>query len=201
VLRSALDDVEASVESGWGAAMLYLVIDSKAVEDEGAHHLQLIDDERASFTEGNHVFCSVSAADETGRAPEGQRTVTVSTHVPMSHLQTLGPEERGDYVASVQQRMRNTMAARAPELLEHAKFDMTASPRTFARFTGRHLGYVGGVPRRVGWKHYRPRALWPREAAPGLYLVGDSVLLGQSTLAVALGGARTAEAIASRGWA
>jgi phytoene dehydrogenase-like protein len=62
----------------------------------------------------------------------------------------------------------------------------------------RHLGYVGGVPRRVGLRHYRPQALWPRQAIPGLYLVGDSVLLGQSTLAVALGGVRTAEKIAAR---
>jgi phytoene dehydrogenase-like protein len=115
----------------------------------------------------------------------------------MQALRELDPEDQGIYIAGIQNRMRETISRRAPELLAHAKFQMTASPRTFARFTGRHLGYVGGVPRRVGWKHYRPRALWPREAAPGLYLVGDSVLLGQSTLAVALGGVRTAEAIAN----
>ncbi|MDH4281344.1 MAG: hypothetical protein OEV36_01710 [Myxococcales bacterium] len=94
--------------------------------------------------------------------------------------------------------MRDTIRRRAPRLLEGARFEMTASPRTFERFTGRHHGYVGGVPRRVGLRHYRPRALWPREAGRGLYLVGDSVLLGQSTLAVALGGVKTAELIARR---
>lgn len=31
------------------------------------------------------------------------------------------------------------------------------APRTFERFTGRHLGYVGGVPRRIGLQHYRLR--------------------------------------------
>ncbi|MGB5268270.1 MAG: FAD-dependent oxidoreductase, partial [Polyangiales bacterium] len=129
--------------------------------------------------------------------PVGQRTATISTHVPMQKLRELEPEDQGVYIAGVQNRMRETIRRRAPELLARATFEMTASPRTFARFTGRHLGYVGGVPRRVGWTHYRPRALWPRQAAPGLYLVGDSVLLGQSTLAVALGGVRTAEAIAN----
>jgi len=157
-----------------------------------------VDDESQSLTEGNHVFCSMSALEETERAPKGQRTVTVSTHVPMAKLLDLPTEEHGNYIAEVQGRMRQTIRRRAPELLDHATFEMTASPRTFARFTGRHLGYVGGVPRRVGWRHYRPRSLWPREAAPGLYLVGDSVLLGQSTLAVALGGARTAEHLATR---
>jgi len=118
--------------------------------------------------------------------------------VPMTKLHDLGPEAQGRYVAMIQDRMRQTLSRRAPALVDDLKFEMTASPRTFARFTGRHRGYVGGVPRRVGWRHYRPRALWPREAAPGLYLVGDSVLLGQSTLAVALGGARTAEHLATR---
>jgi phytoene dehydrogenase-like protein len=196
-MNGATQDVEAAVESGWGAAMLYLAVDSDALSGPEAHHLQLVDDENAPFLEGNHVFCSISAADEHERAPAGQRTATVSTHVPMKKLRALGPEEQGTYIADIQNRMRVTIGRRAPELLDHARFQMTASPRTFARFTGRHLGYVGGVPRRVGWKHYRPRALWPRQAAPGLYLVGDSVLLGQSTLAVALGGVRTAEAIAN----
>lgn len=197
-LNGALQDVEASVESGWGAAMLYLAVDANASDNPRAHHLQLVDDESHSLTEGNHVFCSMSASDETERAPMGQRTVTVSTHVPMTKLRELPTAEHGNYIAEVQDRMRQTLRRRAPELLDHATFEMTASPRTFARFTGRHLGYVGGIPRRVGWRHYRPRALWPREAAPGLYLVGDSVLLGQSTLAVALGGARTAEHLANR---
>ncbi len=196
-VNGTLHDVEAAVESGWGAAMLYLVIDSDAAGGPHARHLQLVDDETAPFIEGNHVFCSISAADEHERAPVGQRTATISTHVPMQKFRELEPEDQGVYIADVQNRMRETIRRRAPELLANATFEMTASPRTFARFTGRHSGYVGGVPRRVGWTHYRPRALWPRQAAPGLYLVGDSVLLGQSTLAVALGGVRTAEAIAN----
>ncbi len=197
-LNGALNDVEASVESGWGAAMLYRGIDSEALAGPEAQHWQLIGDSKAAFVEGNHVFCSISAADESERAPEGQRTLTASTHVPMRKLRAMNADEQASYIAGVQRTMRETIARRAAVLAEHARFEMTASPRTFARFTGRPLGYVGGVPRRAGWSHYRPRALWPREAAPGLYLVGDSVLLGQSTLAVALGGVRTAEQIAAR---
>lgn len=189
-------DVETSVESGWGAAMLYLVVRDSAVDGPSAHHLQLVADDAKPFLEGNHVFCSISADDERERAPAGLRTVTVSTHVPMKKLLALEPDAQGDYIASVQRTMRETIQRRAPELLDNVVFEMTASPRTFERFTGRHAGYVGGVPRRVGLHHYRPKALWPRQADRGLYLVGDSVLLGQSTLAVALGGIRTADAIA-----
>jgi phytoene dehydrogenase-like protein len=197
-LNGALRDVERAVEDGWGAAMLYFAVDAAAPDREAAHHLQLVDDREAPFNEGNHVFCSVSSAKETDRAPDGQRTVTASTHVPMKKLHGLSREQQGRYIASIQERMRNTIRKRAPSLWEGLRFEATASPRTFERFTGRHLGYVGGVPRRVGLRHYRPRSLLPREADRGLYAVGDSVLLGQSTLAVALGGVRTAEVIAKR---
>jgi phytoene dehydrogenase-like protein len=197
-LEEGLGDVCEAVEDGWGAAMLYLVIDEDAARNRSAHHLQLIGDTERPFIEGNHLFCSISASEEIARAPAGQRTVTVSTHVPMKTLHGLSDDERAQYIDAIQDRMRDTLRKRAPRIWEGVRFQMTASPRTFERFTGRHRGYVGGVPRRVGLHHYRPRALWPRQAARGLYLVGDSVLLGQSTLATALGGVRTAEQIARR---
>ncbi len=70
---------------------------------------------------------------------------------------------------------------------------MTASPRTFERFTGRPLGYVGGVPRRAGLHNYE--RLGPTEVLQGLFLVGDSVFPGQSTLATALSGVKAADRI------
>jgi phytoene dehydrogenase-like protein len=197
-LNGSLHDVERAVEDGWGAAMLYFAVDADAPDREAAHHLQLVNQREARFQEGNHVFCSISSAKETDRAPDRQRTVTASTHVPMSKLLGMSPEEQAQYVSEIQECMRETIRKRAGGLWDGLRFEATASPRTFERFTGRHLGYVGGVPRRVGLRHYRPRALFPREAERGLYAVGDSVLLGQSTLAVALGGVRTAEAIAKR---
>ena len=63
-MNGATQDVEAAVESGWGAAMLYLAVDSDALRGPSAHHLQLVNDENAPFLEGNHVFCSISAADD-----------------------------------------------------------------------------------------------------------------------------------------
>ena len=87
--------------------------------------------------------------------------------------------------------MRATLAALAPEW--RITQEMTASPRTFERFTRRHRGFVGGVPRRAGLGNYRN--LSPRPFAPGLWLVGDSVFPGQSTLATALGGVKVAERV------
>jgi phytoene dehydrogenase-like protein len=114
--------------------------------------------------------------------------------VPLGAMRALPEEARGAYIARIQGRMREVIAARAPEWSEQVVFAMTASPRTFQRFTGRSGGAVGGIPRRAGIRHYL--SAWPRPVIPGLWMVGDSVFPGQSTLATAIGGVRTAAQVA-----
>jgi phytoene dehydrogenase-like protein len=188
-----LDARARAVEAGWGAVMLYLTVRGDAALRPEAHHLELIDDPAAPFVEGNHLFCSISGRDETERAPHQQRTVTVSTHIAMTPLRAMSPAERAVYVSKVQARMRDTLAERAPELDDAITSEMTASPRTFERFTLRAEGLVGGVPRRAGLAHYRD--MGPSQPMRGVYLVGDSVFPGQSTLAVAIGGRKAAERV------
>ena len=174
--------------------MLYLAIAPPPGASPDAHHLQLIQDTAAPLVEGNHLFCSVSGAHDAGRAPAGERTVTISTHVPLRRMAALPEHTRGEYVRTVQDRMRAGLRQLVPEWEGRVRHELTASPRTFARFTGRRNGGVGGVPRRVGLRHYV--TAWNGPVAPGLHLVGDSVFPGQSTLATALGGVRIAERVA-----
>ncbi|MEZ4408112.1 MAG: NAD(P)/FAD-dependent oxidoreductase [Polyangiales bacterium] len=184
-----LDALATKVEGGWGAAMLYLGLARDAGLRAEAHHVELVDDAARPFIEGNHVFCSISGADEA-RGPDGARTVTASTHVPMETLLAMPAEAQGEYVSAVQSAMARTIARRAPELTAATVHRMTASPRTFARFVGRPGGYVGGVPRRAGLANYA--GMLPEPVLPGLWMVGTRVP-GQSTLATALGGVKVAE--------
>lgn len=185
--RPILRRHRARVERGWGAAMVYFVAEPPPGAGPEPHHFELVQDPSSPLVAGNHLFCSISGARDRGRAPPGQRTVTVSTHVPMN-----GGLPSADRVAAIHGSMKRGLAELLPEWWSRRTFEMTASPRTFQRFTGRHQGYVGGVPRRAGLDHYRD--LFPKPIAPGLYLVGDSVFPGQSTLAAALGGHRTVHA-------
>lgn len=185
------------VSEGWGAAMLYLVARAPEGEPPGAHHLELVQDPTAPFVEGNHLFASISGEADTGRAPPGLRTLTVSTHVPLRALAGRPEEEQAGYIAGIQARMREGLERLAPEWMADVRHVMTASPRTFERFTRREAGAVGGVPRRAGLGNYLE--LGPRPVLDGLWLVGDSVFPGQSTLATALGGVRTAARIAAAG--
>ena len=190
-LPATLAPLDQSLRGAWGAAMLYRVVRPPADASPDALHLQLVDDPDAPFTEGNHVFLSISGADDTGRCPPGLRTLTASTHLPLSRL-----DGAGAAVEAVQSRMRATVARRAPEW--ETVEELTASPRTFERFTRRTAGAVGGLPRRAGWLPYwQMTRLEP--TLPGLWLVGDSVGLGQSTLSTAIGGHRTAAAMARAG--
>ncbi|MEL7368153.1 MAG: FAD-dependent oxidoreductase [Myxococcota bacterium] len=189
-----LDRLSAQVEDGWGAVMLYLVVRPPPGAGDEPRHLELVHDPSMPFIEGNHIFCSISGADESERAPAGLRTMTVSTHVPLAELRSLEPDGQAALVAEIQHRMRRTLHRMAPEWIEAVEHDMTASPRTFERFTGRHLGYVGGIPRRVGLGHYRD--IIPPAALPNLHLVGDTIFPGQSTLATAIGGVKLAERLA-----
>jgi phytoene dehydrogenase-like protein len=125
------------------------------------------------------------------------RTLTASTHVKVSRLRAMTTSDRGAEIGRVQEAMQKTIAALAPEVEDATVRELTASPRTFERFTLRSEGLVGGIPRTAGLVNYQ--GLGPFEALPGLFLVGDSVFPGQSTLATALGGERTAELIARRG--
>jgi phytoene dehydrogenase-like protein len=190
--QERLKNQETRVQDGWGAAMLYRVVPPGNIARPDACHLELIADRSAPFLEGNHLFCSIAAGDEA-RAPEGGRPVTISTHVPLPKLRAMPPEKQGEYMQMVQDRMRATLAALAPEL-EGATLEMPGSPRTFERFTLRENGAVGGVPRRAGLANYE--GLFAGTIAPNAWLVGDSVFPGQSTLATAVGGRRVAERIA-----
>ena len=73
----------------------------------------------------------------------------------MPTFQRLNDFEKGQTIDNIQSQMRSTLALRAPEIFSHIHTDMTASPRTFERFTRRTHGYVGGTPRNFGWHNYQ----------------------------------------------
>ena len=88
--------------------------------------------------------------------------------------------------------MRATLALRASEW-EDVVHELPGSPRTFARFTGRTRGWVGGIPRRAGLANYAQ--LGPLRIDRRAWLIGDTAFPGQSTLATATGGVQTATAV------
>lgn len=187
---SRLRNLPPRPADGWGAFMVYAGVDEAALPHDGPLHHQII--VREPMGEANTVFISISPAWDEGRAPAGQRAVTISTHTGLKPWWTLFHQDRNRYEVRKEiyvTRMLDAVEHALPGFRSGVRSVMPGTPVTFQRFTRREWGWVGGFPQTNLFRTWAPRL------APGLWMVGDSIFPGQSTAAVALGGMRVAEAV------
>lgn len=183
----------APVPQRWGAFMAYVGLPAGVVPDDVALHHQIVFDERAPLGEGNTAFLSFSASGEEQRARGGGRAVTISTHTDVSGWERAYAD--GSYSArkvEYAQRLRAALERVVPGAWERAAVRDFATPHTFAVYTGRGRGLVGGTPQTRA--NANLRALSHRSGIAGLILCGDSVFPGQSTVGATLSGVAAAEA-------
>jgi C-3',4' desaturase CrtD len=172
----------------WGAFMLYLGLRAADLPTDLPDHLQIVRDPSQPLGEGNSVFLSLSPAGEPGRAPEGMRAATVSTHTqvqPWWDRFAAGPEVYAEHKAALAGRVLDTLATAVPGIRSAVALQLPATPLTFQFYTRRPLGMVGGFPQSSLF-----RARSPLTGLPNVWLVGDSIFPGQSTAGVTLGAFR-----------
>jgi C-3',4' desaturase CrtD len=181
----------------WGAFMAYVALPPGVVPDGTPLHHQIVLDDRRPLGEGNSAFLSFSDAGEEGRARDGGRALTISTHTDVAGWERAyrdGSYEarKTDYAARLAAALERVL----PGAWARARFVDLATPHTFARYTGRARGLVGGVPQTPataslgGFSH--------RSGVPGLVLAGDTVFPGQSTVGASLSGVNAARAAGAR---
>lgn len=197
--------LEARPRDMWGAFVVYLGFDAGLVPPTFPLHHQVVLGPPATPHappgsgpapgEGNTLFLSLSPAWDVGRAPAGQRALTLSTHSLLGPWWDLHDSDRPAYEArkeAYMERIWQAAEVAMPGLREAAGLVLPGTPVTFQRFTHRAWGWVGGFPQTSLWRAWSPRLV------PGLWLVGDSIFPGQSVPAVALGGMRVAAEILAR---
>ncbi len=182
-----------------GAFTAYLGVDEEAVEPPGGSeppggwidHHQVIVDPAQPLGEGNSIFVSISPRWDAGRAPRGQRAITISTHTRVAEWYALANDERAfeERKQKYLEKLIDAALIALPELKQHIRLAMPGTPLTFERFTHRVNGMVGGFPQKSLW------SAWPPRIDRGVWLVGDSVFPGQSTAGVTLGALRVAREI------
>ncbi len=177
----------------WGAFMAYAGLPPGAVPDDCGLHHQLVLDDAAPLGEGNSIFVSFSGPGDTQRARGGGRAVTLSTHTDVAGWERAFADgsyalRKTDYAG----RLRAGLERVAPGAWDRAAVLETATPHTFARYTGRARGLVGGSPQTPRTANLR--ALSHRSGIAGLTLCGDSVFPGQSTVGASLSGVAAANA-------
>jgi phytoene dehydrogenase-like protein len=174
----------------WGAFMVYVGLDGSALPAGLPLHHQVVRGE--PFGNGNTVFLSLSPAWDDTRAPEGQRTLTLSTHTELGPWWELFEHDRESYQARKKEytdRLLDAAEVALPGLRDAANLVLPGTPVTFQRFTRRVWGWVGGFPQTSLFRAWGPRL------GRNLWLVGDSIFPGQSVPAVALGGMRVARSL------
>ena len=160
-----------------GALVFYGALERSQLPADTPGHLQFAWDEPGS------LFVSVSREGD-GRAPAGQATVIASV---FTAARPWFSGDRQGYEAAKQQAMEGIRRGLErglgldPGAWLHQEL---ATPRGFARWTGRPFGFVGGLGQRP--RLFGPFGLASRTPIPGLWLCGDAIYPGEGTAGVSL---------------
>jgi C-3',4' desaturase CrtD len=165
--------------SASGAFVVYLGVKQAAIPVDCPPHLQFLYDYEGPIAENNSLFVSVSHAGD-GRAPEGCATVIASSFTdPNAWAQCQDYE-------GLKQQYTETAIARLSQFFnltpDTLVYSEAATPRTFAQYTGRDRGVVGGIGQRVAT--FGPFGFANRTPIQNLWLVGDSTHPGEGTAGV-----------------
>lgn len=168
-----------NLAEGNGAFVVYLGVRRAAIPEGCPAHLQFLYDYEGPIGENNSLFVSVSHPND-GRAPQGYATITASSFTEAS------PWWRCDDYQAMKQSYTQTAIARLAQFFDLSSENIVhveaATPRTFAHFTARDRGIVGGLGMRVA--NFGPFGFANRTPMPGLWLVGDSTHPGEGTAGV-----------------
>jgi phytoene dehydrogenase-like protein len=171
--------------------VLHLGIAAAALPQAIPDHHQIITSLEGPLGEGRSIFVSMSPEWDSSRAPAGKRAVTVTTHTQVQPWWDLLATDEAAYHArksAYAEQILTAIDQAVPGFRESVDLCLPGSPVTYAFYTDRHLGMVGGFPQVSLFK-----ARGPRTGIPNLRLVGDSIFPGQSTAGVTVGAIRVAE--------
>lgn len=178
-----LHRAQALRRHAWGAVVLHAAVDAPLLPSADARHFQTLPPPGEPLTEGGMCFITVSSS----AGPPGRpRVVSASTHTDATRWWHLDPTTYATRKAEYAERMLDACERAIPGFRQALRFHRLATPRTFARYTRRGYGLVGGLP--TDRRHALFGALSHRSGLPGLYLCGDSVFPGQGTIGVTLSG-------------
>ena len=162
-----------------GAFVVYLGVDQRAIPADCPPHLQFLYDYDGPIGENNSLFVSVSRPGD-GRAPGGKATIIASSFTDLTQWQQTPdyPALKQRYTAAAIARLSQFFDLR-PDYMIHVE---AGTPRTFARYTGRDRGAVGGLGMRLST--FGPFGFANRTPIPNLWLVGDCTHPGEGTAGV-----------------
>jgi C-3',4' desaturase CrtD len=164
-----------------GAFVIYLGVKQSAIPENCPPHLQFLYDYDGEISENNSLFVSVSKPND-GRAPQGQATIIASSFTATEKWwldsQVDYEQIKQAYTETAINRLNSYFQLNSDTIIHQE----SATPVTFANFTARERGIVGGIGQRVST--FGPFGFANRTPIQNLWLVGDSTHPGEGTAGV-----------------
>ena len=164
-----------------GAFVVYLGVEQAAIPPGCPPHLQFLYDGQGVIGENNSLFVSVSHPGD-GRATEGKATIIASSFVNPTQWWEV---DQASYQALKEKYTKEAIDHLATYFHLNSEtiiYTEAATPRTFAKYTARDRGVVGGIGQRV--PTFGPFGFANRTPINNLWLVGDSTHPGEGTAGV-----------------
>ncbi|MBM4150825.1 MAG: FAD-dependent oxidoreductase [Ignavibacteria bacterium] len=170
-------------DKAWGAFTAYFAIESSYHPE--SPYAQIHTSSRIPHCEGDSFFVTWSLKEDNVKAPEGWSTITISTHTEASQWYGLSEDEyarKKDETLSFILSEFNRVFSEIANLQKH-HVD-AGTPTTFQHYTGRHQGFVGGLPHSVDIGLFSlPKNI---TSINNYALIGDTSFPGQGTPAVVM---------------
>ncbi|MEY3901941.1 MAG: hypothetical protein RL189_1247, partial [Pseudomonadota bacterium] len=170
----------AAGEKCWGAFALYALVEDKPEWPDTPHYHQMFARQSDPSELQSSLYVSIPARNDPAQ-PAGFRILTATIHLNST---IVSPQQRALWQEILSSRIETNLAAR----LSHTE---SAVPETFARYTGRRAGLVGGFPLRFGnFLFFANPSTLRHPQIPGckLILMGDNVFPGQGVVACCVSG-------------
>ncbi len=175
----------ARFRHAWGAYVMGIAVKDEFPADLTMHH-QIHLDQPMAHTGAESLFVSISAREDTARAPEGYRVLNISCHTETDTW--FGkPDEYDQAKSETGEAILQILEHSLPGFRrENVQVQFEGTPVTWQNWVNRHRGRVGGIPQSMK----RSLLDWPPAQTPfeGWYLTGDTVYPGQGIPGVTLSG-------------
>ena len=169
--------------NAWGAFTVYCAVKTEFSPE--SPYAQIHTSTRIPLCEGDSFFVTWSHPSDTVKAPDQWRTITISTHTNADQWWKMSEEEYNQSKKATLDFIISELLQTYPELSNaEFKFVDAGTPKTFAHYTGRHKGFVGGLPHSIDLGFFAlPKN---KTSIPNYFSIGDTAFPGQGTPAVVM---------------
>ncbi|RQG89802.1 FAD-dependent oxidoreductase [Natrarchaeobius halalkaliphilus] len=182
IVGNALDEhIEMLRAHEGGAAVVFLGVPETEVDDHDITHHQILTAYDEPLGDGNNMFVTVSAPEDTVSAPEGYRAVMLSTHCDVEFWQELDDETYARRKDAIGQRLISHARTVYPDLATDPVVYDIGTPVTYESFTNRPRGATGGYRQTI--QNSNQHAVPQDIGVDGFYLAGDTTWPGLGTVA------------------